>query len=166
MVSTGTAGHEPAVVFTSPDVLAPAPHRAAAATASAVAFEIKIRNAASVGSDAGCTEMRSFSSHSSLLERATPVTTTSHDITTPWPRKPLHPSMPPPLPPCPPPVKRGVGSCLLLAPPLGDGLATSRGARAFWSGHGSDGGGNARRTGSAHRGKTGRLPEENKAAIK
>ena len=99
--STGTAVHEPAVVFASPAIFAPAPHSAAAATASAVAFEIKLRNAARVGSDAACTDTRAFGTHSAHVELATPCTTTSHDTTTPGSRSPPYPSMPPPPPHAP-----------------------------------------------------------------
>ena len=139
------------VVFLRQDVFAPAPHSAAAATASAVALEIKLRTAARVGSDAACTDARAFGTHSAHVELAAPCTNTSHDITTPGSRSRPHPLYAPPPPPMPPPARREMGSCLQLAPPPGDRLPTARKARAFWSSHSSGGGGNGRRTGWAHR---------------
>ena len=162
MASTDTAVHEPAVVFTSPDVFAPAPYSAAAATANAVAFEIQLHTAARIRSDAACTDTRAFGTHSAHVELAAPCITTPHDISMPGSHSPQHPSTP--LPPMPPPAKRGMGSCLRLAPPPDDGLFTARGARALWSGHSNGGGGNGHRTGSAQRGKGGRIPEGNRAA--
>ena len=154
MASTGTAVHEAAIVFTSPDGSAPARQSAPAATASAVTFEIKLRTAARVGSDAAYTDTHAFSTDSAHAELGAPCTTTSHDITTPGSRSPPHPSLTPPL--MFPPGKRGIGSCVRLTPPPGDGLSTDREAKALWSGHSSGRiCGNGRRTGSAHRGKEG-----------
>ena len=98
VASTGIAVHESTVSY----FFTPAPHSAAAAAAGAATFEIKLRTADRVESDAPCTDMRASGARSAAVELIAPCTTTSRDTTTPEyrspPRPPLPPLRPAPLP--------------------------------------------------------------------
>ena len=131
--------HEPAVLLSSPDVFTPAPHSAAAAAVSSATFEVKLRAADRVGSDALCTDTRASDTRSAAVELTAPCTTKSRDTITPEYRSPprpplpaLRPAPPPPLPaplPTPPPSPDIYG----IGTRLGEGTGKAESATASTS---------------------------------